>query len=297
VLLTEWDTAAKFATIGGFTALKAPPFAYVRARSQNELFALLTEHGEDARILAGGQSLIASLNLRLSEPRVLVDITHLPGLSGITVADGVLTIGALTRHVEIERSDLVRLHAPLLAQAVRHVAHPAIRNRGTLGGSLALNDPAAEYPACAVALRATMRLRGPAGVRRVPAAGFFRGVYATALHPDEVLEAVDLPVQQPGERSVFLELARRHGDYAMVGLAVHGRPEELRCVFMAVGDGPIQARSAAAAACAGPKAGRIAAAQAALADDLDPAGDLNASPATRLHLARVLLGRALAEFA
>jgi len=263
---------------------------------------LLAEHGDDARILAGGQSLIASLNLRLSEPRVLVDITHLPDLSGITVADGVLSIGALVRHVEIDRSELVRIHVPLLAQAVRHVAHPAIRNRGTIGGSLSLNDPAAEYPACAVALGATMRLRGPAGVRRVPAAEFFRGVYATALRPDEMLEAAEFPVQRPGERSVFLELARRHGDYAMVGLAVHGRlgqggAEALRCVFMAVGDGPVEARLAAAAACTGPRNSRLAAAQAALADDLDPAGDLNASPATRLHLARVLLGRALAEFA
>lgn len=258
---------------------------------------MLTEFGGDARILAGGQSLVASLNLRLSEPRVLVDITHLPELSGIAVADGVLTIGALVRHVEIERSELVRIHVPLLAQAVRHVAHPAIRNRGTIGGSLSLNDPAAEYPACAVALRATMRLRGPAGMRRVPAAEFFRGVYATALRPDEMLEAAEFPVQRPGERSVFLELARRHGDYAMVGVAVHGRPEGLRCVFTAIGDGPVEARSAAAAACSGPEAGRVAAAQAALARDLDPAGDLNAAPATRLHLAQVLLGRALAELA
>lgn len=282
--------------------MKAPPFAYVRARSTAELFDVLGEHGADARILAGGQSLVASLNLRLSEPRVLVDISHLPGLSGITVADGTVTVGALTRHAAIAGSDVVRTHLPLLAQAVAHVAHPAIRNRGTIGGSLALNDPAAEYPAVALALGATMVVRGQTGVRRVPAPGFFRGIYATALAQDELLEAVEFPAQKTNERSVFLELARRHGDYAMVGLAAHGTVKAgqagaLRLVFLAVGDGPFEAREAAAAACAGPLLQQVAAAQAALGTELQPAGDLNASPATRLHLARVLLGRALAALA
>lgn len=282
--------------------MKAPPFAYVRAHSTADLFDVLDAHGGDARILAGGQSLVASLNLRLSEPRVLVDITHLPGLSGITVADGVVTIGALTRHADIAGSDMVRTHLPLLAQAVAHVAHPAIRNRGTIGGSLALNDPAAEYPAVALALGATMVVRGRAGVRRVPAAQFFRGIYATALAPDELLEAVEFPAQAPGQRSVFLELARRHGDYAMVGLAAHGtmragRASGLRLVFLAVGDGPVEATDAAAVACDGVLLDRIVPAQAALAANLQPSGDLNASPATRLHLARVLLGRALAGLA
>ena len=263
----------------------------MRAQSADELFGVLGEYGDEARILAGGQSLIASLNLRLSEPRVLVDITHLPGLSEIGVADGVLSIGALCRHVEIERSALVARHAPLLHQAVRHVAHPAIRNRGTIGGSVCLNDPAAEYPACAVALGAVLRLRGPLGVRRVSAAAFFRGVYATALEGSEMLEAVEIPVAREGERSVFMELARRHGDYAIVGVAVHGRPEALACVFLAVGDGPVGAPGAAAAFARG----GIGAAKAALAGELRPSGDLNAAPATRLHLAQVLLGRALGE--
>ena len=282
--------------------MKAPPFAYTRARSTAELFDLLGRHGDGARILAGGQSLIASLNLRLSEPQVLVDITHLPDMRGITVADGIVTIGALTRHAEVAGSDLVRRQVPLLAQAVAHIAHPAIRNRGTIGGSLALNDPAAEYPAVALALGATLVVRGPAGVRRIPAAEFFRGIYATALAADELLETVEFPVQAPGERAVFLELARRHGDYAMVGLAAQGRMEAgqaagLRLVFFAVGDGPVEARAAMAAAQGGPLRDRIAAAQAALDADLDPPGDLNAAPATRRHLARVLLGRALTEMA
>lgn len=282
--------------------MKAPPFAYVRARSTTELFDVLDTHGADAVILAGGQSLVASLNLRLSEPRVLVDITHLPGLSGITVADGIVTVGALTRHVEIAASDTICTHVPLLAQAVQHVAHPAIRNRGTIGGSLALNDPAAEYPAVTVALAATMVIQGRTGVRRVPAAQFFQGIYATALAHGEVLAAVEFPAQALGERSVFLELARRHGDYAMVGLAAHatiqdGRASGLRLVFMAVGAGPFEARGAAAMACRGKLLEQTAPAQAALADELQPSGDLNASPDTRLHLARVLLGRALAKMA
>ena len=282
--------------------MKAPPFAYVRARSATELFDVLDTHGAEAVILAGGQSLVASLNLRLSEPRVLVDITHLPDLSGITVAGGIVTVGALTRHAEIAVSDVIRTHVPLLAQAVQHVAHPAIRNRGTIGGSLALNDPAAEYPAVTVALAATMVVHGRTGMRRVPAAQFFQGIYATALAPGELLASVEFPAQALGQRSVFLELARRHGDYAMVGLAAHGTMQDgraslLRLVFMAVGGGPFEARGTAAVACRGLLLEQIAPAQAALADELQPSGDLNASPATRLHLARVLLGRALAKMA
>ena len=272
----------------GSTTLKAPKFDYARPASHQHLFALLAEYGSGARILAGGQSLIASLNLRLSEPRILLDIGRLPGLSGIAEAPGTVTIGAMTTHAEVARSAVVRDRLPLLAQAAAHVAHPAIRNRGTIGGSLAFNDPAAEYPACAVALGATLLARGPGGPRRIPADTFFRGLYATALHPDELLEAAEFPAIRPGERSVFLELARRPGDYAIVGLAMHGTRERFRCVFLAVGDGPVRARRAEAAA-------GVAAAQAALPQDLDPPGDLNASSATRLHLARVLLGRALTQ--
>ena len=272
--------------------MKAPPFDYVRAQRQEDVFALLAQHGADAQILAGGQSLLASLNLRLSEPRLLIDITHLPGLAGIALDGDTLRIGALTRHVDIERSPLVARHAPLLAQAVRHVAHPAIRNRGTIGGSLCLNDPAAEYPACTVALGATLRLRSVAGVRDIAAEAFFTGVYGTALHFGEMLESIAIPILRDGQRSVFQELARRHGDYAMVGVAIHGPAAAPRIVFLAVGNGPTIARHAAAALPEG-----IAAAQARLGDDLDPSGDLQAAPATRLHLARVLLGRALQEFA
>jgi aerobic carbon-monoxide dehydrogenase medium subunit len=280
--------------------MKAPSFAYARPDSLGEALDLLERHGEAARVLAGGQSLLASLNMRLSSPELLVDITGLKELAGVRVQDGALRVGALARHCEIERSAEVARHAPLLSQAVAHVAHAAIRNAGTLGGSIALADPAAEYPACALALDATLVVAGPAGERRVAACDFFRGLFSTALAPGELLLAAEFPLLAPGYRSVFLELARRQGDYAIVGVAAHGRVEggkvsDLRLAYLGVGATPVRAARAAAAvegkACV-PQT--IAAAQAALGDDLDPSPDLHHAAATKLHLARVLTGRALA---
>jgi len=280
--------------------MKAPSFAYARPDSLAEALGLLASHGEAARVLAGGQSLLASLNMRLSSPELLVDVTGLRELSGIRVSGGALRIGALTRHCEIERSAEVARHVPLLAQAVPHVAHVAIRNAGTLGGSLALADPAAEYPACALALEATLVIAGPRGERRVAARDFFRGLYSTALEPQELLLAAEFPLLEPGYRSAFLELARRHGDYAIVGVAAHGRVEggrfsDLRLAYLGVGATAVRAQRAAAALegkAYGPQT--IAAAQAALGEELDPSPDLYHSAATKLHLARVLTGRALA---
>ena len=280
--------------------MKAPSFAYARPDSLAEALALLASHGDAARVLAGGQSLLASLNMRLSSPELLVDITGLRELSGIRVHDGTLRVGALTRHCEIERSAEIARHVPLLAQAVPHVAHAAIRNAGTLGGSIALADPAAEYLACVLALDATLVITGAGGERRVAARDFFRALYTTALAPDELLLAVEFPLLQRGYRSAFVELARRHGDYAIVGLAAHGRVEggkvsDLRLAYLGVGATPVLAGRAAAAmegrSC-DPQA--VAAAQAALGEDLEPSPDLYHSAATKLHLARVLTGRALA---
>jgi len=280
--------------------MKAASFAYARPDSLGEALALLERHGEAARVLAGGQSLLASLNMRLSSPELLVDVTGLKELSGIRVQGDALHIGALTRHCEIERSAKVAQHVPLLAQAVPHVAHVAIRNAGTLGGSIALADPAAEYPACALALEATLVIAGPRGERRVAARDFFRGLYSTALEPQELLLAAEFPLLEPGYRSAFLELARRHGDYAIVGVAAHARVEggrlcDLRLAYLGVGATAVRADRAAAAiegkAC-GPQT--VAAAQAALGEDLDPLPDLYHSAATKLHLARVMTGRALA---
>ena len=283
--------------------MKAPAFAYAKPAALPQVFDLLERHGDGAKILAGGQSLLASLNLRLSSPELLVDITGLQGLSGIRIADGNVRIGALTTHREIEQSADIAKHVPLLAQAVRHVAHVAIRNVGTIGGSFALADPAAEYPACAVALDATVVIASRIGERRVKARQFFRGLYETALAPGEVLAAVEFEALRPGFRSAFLELARRQGDYAIVGLAAHaklegGRFSDVRLAFLGAGATPVLAKSAMASLEGKPfGAGVVAAAQEAISKDLDPPKDLTTSSAAKLHLAKVLTGRALAALA
>jgi len=250
--------------------LKAAPFAYAKPRSIEETFDLLERHGAGARILAGGQSLIPSLNMRLSSPDLLIDISALADLKNISRVDGSLRIGALVTHSQIEKSEDVRKHVPMLAEAVQHVAHPAIRNRGTLGGSLALADPAAEYPACAVALDAVFIIKSKKTERRVKAVDFFRGLFETDLKPGEIVVAVEFPVIKPGERCVFLELARRHGDYAIVGLAAF-KGTETRFVFMNVGPVPVMVSSI---------------------DQLEPTADLYNSAATKRHLAGVLMERA-----
>jgi carbon-monoxide dehydrogenase medium subunit len=283
--------------------VKAAEFSYVKPGSLDEVFDLLERHGDRARVLAGGQSLIASLNLRLSEPELLIDITGVPGLSGVAVSGQTLRIGALTTHRQIETSPDIALHLPLLAQAVGNVAHAAIRNVGTFGGSIANADPAAEYPACALALDASFVLARRAGERRVKAREFFLGLYETALQPGELVTAGEFPLPAAGYRSHFLELARRHGDYAIVGLAAHarlagGKISDARLAFLGAGATPVLARRAAAALEGRPPdAQAIAAAQATLAEELELPADLYSSHATKLHLARVLLGRALAALA
>jgi carbon-monoxide dehydrogenase medium subunit len=281
--------------------VKAPPFAYVRARSLAEVFDLLEKHGEQAKLLAGGQSLLATLNMRLSSPELLIDISRLTKLSGIEVKGATATIGALTTHAQIERSAEIRKHVPLLAQAAPHIAHPAIRNVGTIGGSLALADPAAEWPACCVALDAQIVIAGKKGTRKVAARDFFKGLYATALKPNEVLTGIEIPIQAPDTRSAFVELAQRRGDYAIVGLAavskiVRGTFSDLRLAFLGAGNAPVLARKTMAAM-EGKRAGDAAAAAKALDQDLDPAADLYSSAATKMRLARVLTGRALAALA
>lgn len=280
--------------------MKWPAMGYLRASSLDELWRAL---GDGAQILAGGQTLLATLAFRLSEPGTLVDITRIPELRGISVTGGMLRVGALTRHAELGRDALVARHAPLLSQAVPHIAHPAIRNRGTIGGSLAYADPAAELPACAVALDATLVLAREGGERRVKATDFFTGLLTTALEPGEIIAAVEFPLAGPSQRAVILEVARRSGDYAMAGLAAvlemgaDGRIAAPRLTFFGVGDGPVlAARANAALAGRALDPGAIAAAQAALDADLDPPADLHGPPAMKRHLCRVLLGRALQSF-
>ena len=272
--------------------MKPAPFAYARARSVDEAVRLLREHGGEARILAGGQSLIATLNMRLSAPQMLVDINRIAGLSGIALKDGKLCIGALTRHAEIERSDLIATHAPLLAAAIPHIGHPAIRNRGTIGGSIAFADPAAELPACLLALGGEVEIAGASGPRAVAADGFFKGLYETALDPSEIVTEIRVPAKTPQSRHGFAELARRHGDYALVGLAASASADgtklrDVRLVFFGVGLTPIRARGAEQTLAAE----GVEAAAAALAGDLDPPDDIQATGKAKKHLASVLLRR------
>lgn len=283
--------------------MKASAFAYVKPASLSGVFDFLERYGDEAKILAGGQSLMPALNMRLSSPAVLIDINGLGELAGVALRDDVLRIGALTRHRSLERSAEIAQHAPLIAQAMPHVAHAAIRNRGTFGGSIAFADPAAELPACAVALNADFVLASRAGERRVPARRFFTSLYTTQLKPGEVLVAGEFPVRQAAYRSAFIELARRQGDYAIVGVAAHGAYEnemfsDVSMVFFGVGATPVLAKSVAAAL-EGHRYSLdlVAAAQNAVGADVTPDGDLYQSGATKLHLARVLAGRAIAQLA
>ena len=263
--------------------MKAPSFAYAKPRALAEALVLAARPG--AKILAGGQSLIPSLNMRLSSPELLVDINGLEELKGIRLDRDTLRIGALTTHADIGKSDVVKKHLPLLAAAVPHIAHPAIRNRGTLGGSLALADPAAEYPACALALDATLVVTGKKSERKIQASDFFKGLFETALEPGELLTAVEFKAQKKDDKSAFLELARRQGDYATIGLAAIATNGTKRLAYFGAADRPILAQHAA-------EAKDLESAKAALAKDLQPPADLYHSSVTKLHLARVLLERA-----
>ena len=270
--------------------MKPAPFDYARARSVEHAVELLGREG--ARVLAGGQSLIATLNMRLSSPSLLVDINEVAGLDRIARRNGHIEIGALVRHAQAERSPEIAQAAPLIARALPHIGHPAIRNRGTLGGSIAFADPAAELPACLVALGGEVEIAGPAGQRMVQADDFFHGLFDTALGPRDVLTAIRLPAATREARAGFAELARRHGDYAMVGLSASARANgknltDVRLAYFGVGATPVRARNAEAALAAGD----VEAAVAALAHDLDPPDDVQAEGRVKRHLAGVLLRR------
>lgn len=270
--------------------MKPAAFAYAKARSLDHALELLQGEPE-SKVLAGGQSLMPTLNMRLSAPRLLVDINHIHDLRDIVRNGDWLEIGALVRHTQAEQApDIARL-APLIAMAMPHIAHPAIRNRGTIGGSIALADPAAELPACLVALDGEIEIAGK-GKRRVKAEAFFKGLFETALGPNDILTHVRVPVARAGDRFGFAELARRHGDYALVGLAARATAEgsalrDIRLVYFGVGVTPVRAK-AAEGELAG---GDVEAAVAALEDDLNPTDDVHASAAARQHLAGVLLTR------
>lgn len=287
--------------------MKAPGFNYAKPASIAACLDLLAEHRDDAQVLAGGQSLMPLLNLRLAAPAMLVDITGLDDLRGIAEGDGHLRIGALERHADIAASPIVRGAVPLLTDAAAHIAHVAIREQGTIGGSLALADPAAEWPACCLALDADIELTSTRGARRVAAREFFKGIYETDRQPDELVTAVRLPTSAPagdGEAvHVFDEVARRKGDFAIAGLALVGRRRgtaltNVRLALLGVGDRPVLATGAMAEI-----EGRaletqtIAAAVAALRAELDPPEDPAYPSDYRRRVAGVLLERALGAFA
>jgi len=280
--------------------MKAAAFAYARATSVGNAIALLAQHGDRAKVLSGGQSLMPAMNLRLVAPDLIVDIGSLDELRGITTREGMISIGGLTRQADIQSHPGLAVQAPLLKQAIAHVAHPAIRNRGTIGGSLAHADPAAELPACMIALKATIVARGEGNERRIPAQSFFTGIYETALSPRELLVAVELPHGSENSTHFFGEFARRRGDFAIVGLAAqavveNGRLTDIRPVFFGVGDRPILVAAATGLIGSSVTPQALLEATQALERELDPPEDQAASGAMRRHLAKILFARCVSE--
>jgi len=279
--------------------MKAAAFDYVKPKALQEALSLLAEAGDGAQLIAGGQTLLATLNLRLSEPSVLIDITDLTELKGIALVGDQLRIGALVTHTEIEDSELIAKHAPLLKAAAPHIAHRAIRNIGTWGGSLAYGDPAAEWPACSLALRATMIIQGPSGERRISANDFFIDLYTTSLEPDEILVATEIPIATSQEIFYFHELARRHGDYAVAGLAAVAQKQGdvlTKCAFtfFSVSSKPVMATKAQDLV-NGKKLNEelIGKAVAATREEIETIADITNSAEAKEHLIGVLLERGL----
>ena len=277
--------------------MKAPAFSYARPTHMTDVLALLEKHGDEARLLAGGQTLLATLNMRLSEPALLIDMQSVQELKGLGAMGTCLRIGAMVTHSEIEASPLVARHAPLLARAAPHIAHRAIRNLGTFGGSMAYGDPAAEWPACMLALDGTVVVRSLQGERRIAAADFFTGLYTTDLAANEVIVACEVPLANATHRFAFDELVRRHGDYAVVGLAASaqcngGVLDQVRLAWIGVGSMPMRS-TATEQALQGQRltAGLLDEAQHALRSELQPEADLTHSVETKRHLAGVLLKR------
>lgn len=279
--------------------MKAADFAYARATSVDDAVALLAVHGDRAKLLSGGQSLLPAMNLRLISPELIIDIGGIAELRSVAVIGNTVRIGALTRHVDLQRSPEIARHAPLLKEAISHVAHPAIRNRGTIGGSLAHADPASELPACMLALDASLVVRSKSAERRIAAAEFFQGIFQTALAADELLVAIELPKSLSDSAYFFDEFARRHGDYAIAGLAAQAVIEggifaQLRLAYFAVGDRPVLARAAERLIAKVTTPELLVEAGELLGDELDPQDDQQASGVMRRHLAKVLLKRCAA---
>lgn len=281
--------------------MKPAPFKYIAAESLAHALALKAEHGDEARFLAGGQSLVPTMNFRLAQPAVLIDINPLEMLSSLSRVNGhALRIGALTRYRTLERDASIAQTLPLIAEALPHIAHPQIRNRGTIGGNLSHADPASELPAIVVALQGRLRAQSARGERWIAASDFFVGPLTTALAEDEMLTEIELPIQPARSGSCFMEVARRKGDFALLGIAAVVTVDEagvctrVRAALCGGGETPIDV-SEAAAVLIGRKDTDLAIidAAAAVRQAIDPSGNMHADPAYQRHLAGVLAKRAL----
>lgn len=284
--------------------MKPAPFAYQAPKTLEDALTLLAEHGGDAKLLAGGQSLIPVMNFRLAQPEMLIDLNGTAGLDGLSVADdGSVHIGGMVRQAALEKSDLIKQHVPLLHETMPWIAHSQIRNRGTIGGSLAHADPAGELPVLMVILQASFELQKVGGSRLVTADEFYIDLFETALADDEILTKIIIPPMLERTGYAFEEVARRHGDYAMAGVAAMvttdtaGICTNARLVFLNVGPMPMQAKAAA-----GMLSGQTVtpelieqAAEHAAANEIEPTGDIHASADYRRHLAKVLAKRALTK--
>jgi len=287
--------------------VKAAAFNYQRVHSIQEALALLANHGDNAKLIAGGQSLLPSLNMRLSNPEVLIDLQGVAELKGITFEDGVVRIGAMTTHTEIQNSKIIQEQLPLMTEVVPHIAHRAIRNLGTWGGSCVLGDPAAEWPACAVALDAAMVIAGPNGQRKVAAKDFFLDLYTTALETNEILVASEFSTTSAKRVHYFEELSRRHGDYAVTGLvcSLHLEQNKItqsRVVYFSVASIPLMAhglqsilQNQSISDLSNPTL--IAQAQQSVQSEIQTLSDLTNSAEMKKHLLGVLLERAMKNLA
>ncbi|HEX4407437.1 MAG TPA: xanthine dehydrogenase family protein subunit M [Xanthobacteraceae bacterium] len=281
--------------------MKPAPFKYVAAHTLAQALALKAEYGDEARFLAGGQSLVPTMNFRLTQPAVLIDINPVEECAGVRKANGSqVRIGALTRYRVLERDPATARDLPLIAEALPHIAHPQIRNRGTIGGNLAHADPASELPAIVTALGGRLHVQSRSGERWIAAADFFVGALTTALEPDEMLTEIELPVAEPKSGSCFIEVSRRRGDFALIGVACtvqldeDGECEDARIALCNAGETPIFAKEAAQSLI-----GRIVDADAVdqaaalVQGGIDPGGSIHASKDFQKHLAGVLTKRAL----
>ena len=283
--------------------MKPAPFDYVAPASLAEALAVMAEHGFDAKLLAGGQSLVPVMNFRLAQPAMIVDLNGVAELGGVQRENGTMRLGAMVRHRHLEFDGMIAQNLPLLHETMPFIAHPQIRNRGTLGGSLAHADPAAELPVVAVVLNGRFHLQSQNSSRWVAATDFFTGLFATALEPEEILTEVELPILPPRTGYAFVELARRHGDYAQAGVAVTvrldgtGMCEEARLVYLNVGEVPMVAGETAVSLQGQPLNEDTirAAAEMATNNEIEPTGDIHATADYKRHLAKVLTIRALKQ--